>query len=238
MEKSNMKNLRVSNISINLMILATASIFIAICSIGPAFAQKHKTANYKGESWDSVMNELHEHIEELVDFANEGNLKEIEAVIPEVIEHAQEMIAASQKEHNEAGITYAKKIEQTAPAILKAAQAGDKAKIRVRLNDINKFTHKIMASNPTWIINEMYVHVKEMKAALKEGNTAELKDIAQETYGHMTDLSMSLKKAGKTAAAKASKESRNYMKEVKKEINVSANISGFENSLKKIATKI
>jgi len=197
------------------MILAIALLFITTYSIGPTFAQKHKIANYNAESWDTIMKELHAHIEELVDFVNEGNLKEIETVIPEVVEHAQEMIAASQKEHNADGAKYAKKIEETAPAILKAAQVGDKKIVKVRLNDVNKYTHKIMASNPTWIVNEMYVHVKEMRSALKEGNTAELKNIAQETYGHMTDLANSLKKSGKMAAAKASKESRNYMKDEK-----------------------
>lgn len=233
-----MKIFKVPKILLSFMIVAIAILFITTYSIGPAFAQQHKIANYNAESWDTIMKELHAHIEELVDFANEGNLKEIEAIIPEVIEHAQEMIAASQKDHNEDGEKYAKKIEESAPAILKAAQIGDKKIINVRLNDINKFTHKIMASNPTWIVNEMYVHVAEMRAAVKEGNTAELKDIAQETYGHMTDLANSLTKLGKTAAAEASKESRNYMKDVKEEKNVSANISEFENQLKKIAAQM
>ena len=238
MEKRNMNIFKVSKNLMTFMILAIATVFIATYSIAPAFAQKHKIANYKAETWDTIMKELHAHVEELVDFANEGNLKEIEAIIPEVIEHAQEMVAASQKDHNADGAKYAKKIEETAPEILNAAQAGDQGKIKVRLNDINKYTHKIMASNPGWIIDEMHVHIREMRSALKEGNMNELEDIAMETYGHMTDLAASLKKEGKTAASEASKESRKYMKEVKKGKNISSNISGFENSLNKIASQI
>ena len=219
------------------MILTFALTFITVFSIGRSLAA-HKTENYQGESWDEIMTELHAHIEELVDFANEGNLKGIQEIVPEVIEHAQEMVEASQKDHNKEGVTYGKKIEETAPEILQAAQAGDKGKIKVRLTDINKFTHKIMASNPSWMVNEMHVHVAEMRAALNEGNTAEVKDIAMETYGHMTDLSKYLQKQGNTSASEISKQSRDYMKEVKKGKNISGNISEFETILNKLAKQI
>lgn len=229
-----MKNFRLQKI----LLLTIVLTFITVFSVGRSFADNHKTENYQGESWDDIMKELHAHVEELVDFANEGNLKQIAAIVPEVTEHAQELVEASQKEHNKEGVTYGKKIEETAPEILQAAQAGDKAKIKVRLADINKFVHKIMASNPTWIVNEMHVHIAEMRSSLNEGDMGEVKNIAMETYGHMTDLATYLTNQGNTSAAKTSKESRNYMKEVKKGKNISGNIAGFETILNKLAKQI
>lgn len=228
-----MKNFRLHKI----LFLTIVLTFITVFSVGRSFAA-HKIKNYQGNSWNEIMKELHAHVEELVDIANKGSLKQIEAIIPEVIEHAQELVEASQKDHNKEGVTYGEKIEKMAPQILQAAKAGDKAKIKIRLTDINKYTHKIMASNPKWIVNEMHVHIAEMRSSLNEGDIGEVKNIAMETYGHMTDLAGYLKKQGNTTAAKSSKKSRKYMKEVKKGKNISGNIAEFETILNKIAKQI
>ena len=71
-----MKNFRLQKI----LLLTIVLTFITVFSVGRSFADNHKTENYQAESWDEIMTELHAHVEELVDFSNEGNPHVVEPI--------------------------------------------------------------------------------------------------------------------------------------------------------------
>ena len=186
------------------------------------------------ESWDEICHDLHHHVEDFLEHARTGDLKGMETEVAEVDEHLHEIIEASKKEGNHVAIEAAEKLHTTNDKLLDAVKANDQDKVKTRMKDMDRFMNKIMASKPSWVINEMREHVKEMKEANSKGDKAALIEIAKETYGHMSDIVPVLKKRGKTKAAEIAEESKKHMKLVTKYQDVMANINEFAEHLDEI----